>query len=89
MGHESCGAVTAAYDKVKKGDKIEGNINSLVDKIEQSVVNANSLDEAIHNNTDAVVKQVNENEVVKELVKEGKLKVVEAYYDLDGNVTFE
>ena len=26
MGHESCGAVTAAYDKVKKGDKIEGNI---------------------------------------------------------------
>ena len=89
MGHESCGAVTAAYDKVKKGDKIEGNINSLVDKIEPSVVNANSLDEAIHNNTDAVVKQVNENEVVKELVKEGKLKVVEAYYTLDGNVTFE
>lgn len=89
MGHESCGAVTAAYDKVKKGDKIEGNINSLVDKIEPSVVNANSLDEAIHNNTDAVVKQVNENEVVKKLVKEGKLKVVEAYYTLDGNVTFE
>lgn len=89
MGHESCGAVTAAYDKVKKGDKIEGNINSLVDKIEPSVVNANSLDEAIHNNTDAVVKQVNENEVVKRLVKEGKLKVVEAYYSLDGNVTFE
>ena len=89
MGHESCGAVTAAYDEVKKGDKIEGNIKSLVDKIEPSVVNANSLDEAIHNNTDAVVKQVNENEVVKELVKEGKLKVVEAYYTLDGNVTFE
>lgn len=89
MGHESCGAVTAAYDAVQNGTKAEGKIASLVNKINPNIQEAASLDEAITCNTEAVYNQVMEDEIVKELVEEGKLKVVKAHYDLDGHVTFE
>ena len=89
MGHESCGAVTATYDKVKNGTPVEGNINAIVDKIESHIAGAESLDDAIQKNADAVKKQVEEDEIVKQLVDEGKVKVVKAYYSLDGSVKFE
>ena len=89
MGHEKCGAVTAAYDKVKNGTPVEGNINAIVDKIQPSITNAESLDEAIHDNTEAVKEQIENDEIVKKLVEEGKLKVVKAHYSLDGTVTFD
>lgn len=89
MGHEKCGAVTAAYDKVKNGTAVEGNINSIVDKIQPHITDAESLDDAIHDNTEAVKKQIEEDEIVKKLVEEGKVKIVKAHYSLDGTVTFE
>lgn len=89
MGHEKCGAVTAAYEKVKNGTSIEGNLKSIVDKIEPNIKDADSLDEAIHENTEAVQEQIEEDEIVKRLIDEGKLKVVKAHYSLDGKVTFD
>lgn len=89
MGHESCGAVTAAYNKLKKGTTVDGHINDLVDKILPNIQDTDSLNEAIDHNADAVKKQIEEDKIVKELVKEGKVKVVKAYYSLDGKVTFE
>lgn len=89
MGHEKCGAVTAAYDKLTKGTEPTGNVKSIVDKIDPAIKDAKDLNEAIQDNIDAVTDQVEENEVVKHLVEQGKLKVVEAYYSLDGSVTFE
>lgn len=89
MGHESCGAVTAAYDVMQNGTETEGKIKCLVDKITPSIQNATSLEEAIDMNTEAVYQQVMEDEIVEELVSEGKLKVVKAHYDLDGKVSFE
>lgn len=88
MGHENCGAVTAAYNNAKKGEAVTGNIKDIVEKIEPAVENANSIDEATHNNIYDVIEQVKKDEVIDHLVQQGKLKVVGAYYDLDGQVHF-
>ena len=88
MGHESCGAVTAAYDETHNNAHAEGNIEDLVEKILPSVKNAKDIDEGIHNNIDNVAKEINNDSIVKHLVDQGKVKVVRAYYSLDGKVTF-
>ncbi|MDY4737811.1 carbonic anhydrase [Terrisporobacter sp.] len=88
MGHESCGAVTAAYDEAHNNAHAEGNIEDLVEKILPSVKNAKDIDEGIHNNIDNVAKEINNDAIVKHLVDQGKVKVVRAYYSLDGKVTF-
>ena len=88
MGHQSCGAVTATYNDVVKGEKATGNIESLVEKITPSVDKNGTIDDAIHKNVDNVVKEISEDEIVKHLIDSGKVKVIGAYYDLNGNVTF-
>ena len=89
MGHESCGAVTAAYDSVKKGVPAEGKVASIVQKIAPSIQDAANIDDAVHKNIDAVYNEVLKDEIVKNAVNAGNLTVVKAYYDLDGTVVFE
>ena len=50
IGHESCGAVTAAYNKYTKGSTVEGNIEDIVEEIEPSINKDKTLDDAIHTN---------------------------------------
>ena len=88
MGHENCGAVTAAYNSVKNGEKVSGNIKDIVEEIEPAVKNASSIDEASHNNVYDIIQQIEKDSAIKKLVDEGKLKIVGAYYDLDGEVQF-
>lgn len=89
MGHEKCGAVTAAYEKVKNGTPVEGNLNSIVDKIEPNIKDASSLDEAIEENAENVSDLIEDDPLIKPLIDSGKVKVVTAFYDLDGKVTFD
>lgn len=89
MGHEKCGAVTAAYDKIKNNTPVEGKLNSLVDKMIPNITDADSLNDAINENADAFADVIENNEIVKKFVDEGKVKIVKAYYSLDGKVTFD
>ena len=89
MGHEKCGAITAAYNKLKYGENVKGHMNSIVDKIEPYITDAESLDDAIHKNTQAVVNQIKKSEIIANLINQGKLKIVKAHYSLNGTVTFE
>lgn len=89
MGHQSCGAVTATYNEVVKGEKVSGNMESFVKKITPSVNKNGTIDDAIHTNVDMVVKEISEDKGIKTLIDQGKVKVVGAYYDLNGNVTFK
>ena len=88
MGHEACGAVTAAYDNVKNGTKAEGNIESLVEEIAPAIKSSGSLNQAIGDNVVSVADQIAKDEIVNHLVHSGKVRIVEAYYSLDGKVTF-
>lgn len=89
MGHQNCGAVTATYNEVVKGEKVSGNMESFVKKITPSVNKNGTIDDAIHTNIDMVVKEISEDKGIKTLIDQGKVKVVGAYYDLNGNVTFK
>lgn len=96
LGHERCGAVTATVDA--KG-KPEGNIGAIVKAISPAVAKAKReykgkekaqlVETAIDDNIKLVeVNLTKKSPVLKHLVKEGKLKIVAAKYDLDdGKVT--
>ncbi|SNB46080.1 carbonic anhydrase [Geobacter sp. DSM 9736] len=91
LGHERCGAVTAAVDA--KG-KPEGNIGEIVKKIAPAVKQAKKeaagrsksemVETAIDDNVVLVAESLTkQSAVLKQLVKEGKVKIVGAKYDLD------
>ncbi len=90
LGHESCGAVKAAVDNVK-----EGNITALVTKIKPSVAENNKVAGEKNSKNAALVDAVcksnvrnniaairAKSEMLNHLEKEGKIKIVGAYYDL-------
>ncbi len=88
MGHEQCGAVSAALDA--KGDP-EGNIGAIVKKILPAVRKAKAkggskddiLNNAIRENVALAYKDVRDKSpVLKHLIDKGELKVVAAVYHL-------
>ncbi len=90
LGHKNCGAVTATYDAVVKKQEVEGHIADIVKRITPSITetNASSVEDAIYQNIKDVEEQIKEDAVIKELIEEGKVKVIGAYYNLIGKVTF-
>lgn len=92
LGHERCGAVSAAV----AGGEVPGHISSLTETLKTSVEKAktqkgDTVDIAVNENIDEMVKKILEDKpIMEELIKEGKVKVVGAYYDLDsGEVKFK
>lgn len=84
MGHESCGAVGAAI-----GGHAEGNIQSIVDEIKGAIGEETDSEAAERVNITNSYNDIMESEIITHLVEEGKVKVVEAKYDIDtGEVTF-
>ena len=87
LGHESCGAVKATLEA--KG-KPEGNIGAILKKIMPAVNTAKkakkdpdeTLNIAVQENVKNTYKDIMKSKIVKELVHEGKLKVVAAEYYL-------
>ncbi len=95
LGHESCGAVKSAVDKLDVGSE---NVTHLLNQIEPAV-NAqkderNSKDkkyltEVIQINVDMTVRDIKKrSQIVNRLITENKIMLVGAYYSLqDGKVT--
>jgi len=96
LGHERCGAVTAAVGS--KG-KHEGNIGAILSAIEPAAKKAKVISKgkpqeelvecAVEVNAKAVAAALTKkSKVLAEQLKEGKIKIVSAKYDLDdGKVT--
>jgi carbonic anhydrase len=96
LGHERCGAVTAAVDA--KG-KPEGNIGAIIKAIAPAVKQARTeykgkekaelVETAINDNVKLVAANLTkQSSVLEHFVKDGKVKIVAAKYDLDdGKVT--
>ena len=91
LGHESCGAVTAAV----KGGEAEGHIAALVNLIKPAVDKSRGLPgdpvaNAVRVNVEMVVQQLRSSTpVLSTLVAEGKLKIVGGVYSLEtGKVTW-
>ncbi|WP_297438101.1 carbonic anhydrase [uncultured Clostridium sp.] len=88
MGHQNCGAVTATYDVVVKGEKVEGNLQAVIDEIKPSINPKGTINDAINTNITRMVEIIKADPVIQEKIKDGKVDVVGAYYNLDGTVTF-
>jgi len=91
LGHQHCGAVTAAVE----GGEAEGHIAALVNLLRPAVEKTRAMpgdhvENAVTANVEMVVKQLRASTpVLAKLVSEGKLKVVGAVYSLDtGKVTW-
>lgn len=86
MGHASCGAVKATI----QGKEVPGQISALYPHIQPAIDQAGpNLDAATRANTKIQAALLRESStVIAGLVKEGKLKVVAAHYDIaNGSVT--
>jgi carbonic anhydrase len=91
LGHERCGAVTAAVDA---HGPAEGNIGSIVGCITPAVerarkknpaaAHADLVESAVSENVKLVAKDIQgQSAVMKKMVAEGKVRIVGAKYDLD------
>lgn len=90
LGHESCGAVTAAFDLQGKP---EGNIGAILEAIAPAVqtvkettkgkTRAEQVEAAIDANVALVAQNLtNRSPIIKDLVDRGKVKIVKAKYHL-------
>jgi carbonic anhydrase len=98
LGHSDCGAVRAALSVVTKGMKFPrskyGGIGTFVDKITPTIrrlpKSRRTLDRAIEANARAQARSLaKRTPIFAKRVKDGRLKVVAATYDIaTGHVTF-
>jgi carbonic anhydrase len=91
LGHESCGAVTAAV----QGGNAEGHIATLISLIKPAVDKSHGLPgdpiaNAVHANVQLVVQQLRSSTpILSDLVAHGKLKIIGGVYSLEtGEVTW-
>ena len=91
LGHESCGAVTAAV----QGGEPEGHLGSLMELIKPAVdktkgAPGDAVANAVRTNVQMVVQNLRKSTpILSELVAQGKLKIVGAVYSLEtGKVTW-
>jgi carbonic anhydrase len=96
MGHDSCGAVTAAIGAKNGAPSMGPNMDALINEIKpafdrmSATADLEHLHEAILANVEEVVNDMlSRSEIIKHLVDRGELSVVGAYYELDtGRVRF-
>ena len=84
LGHQNCGAVAAAV----KGGELPGLIQSLVLAIKPAIessegMKGDRLTNAVKANVLLQMRRLETSSVIAAAVKEGKLKVVGAYYELE------
>lgn len=96
LGHEGCGAVTAAFDAT---GKTEGNVEAVIERIVPAAQKAKEtmkgkgraeqVNAAIDYNIDLVAGDLTaQSPVIKECVEKGKVKIVKGKYHLHhGEVT--
>ncbi|GGJ44803.1 carbonic anhydrase [Deinococcus roseus] len=89
LGHQRCGAVTATLNAMDKGSTVPAHIDSLVAAIkpvvaEVGTVTGDRVDTVVRENAIHVAHQLmDESEILKEKIESGKLKIVDARYNLD------
>lgn len=84
MGHQSCGAVKAACSGEKMPSR---NLEAVVKPVLQSCktgAKGDGIDAAVHDHVHrAAMSLLAESEILKHAAEEGKLSIIEAYYELD------
>lgn len=88
LGHEACGAVKSAIDKFEAGDNVAHLLGTIEPAIEKVKGDRNSSDkkyveEVVKVNVQETIDDIRERSpIMAGLEKEGKIKIVGAYYNL-------
>jgi len=92
LGHSNCGAVKAAKQHIDAKDSLPGAINGLVELIKPAVAQSkgmpgDALENAIRKNVELGVDLLKQLQpILAPRVKDNKLKVLGAVYDLSTGV---
>src|SRR5579863_5526333 len=92
LGHSACGAVKAAMNHIEAKDSLPGAINGLVELIKPAAAQSKGapgdlLENAIRKNVEIGVERLKELQpILAPRVKDGKVKVLGAVYDLRAGV---
>jgi carbonic anhydrase len=89
MGHESCGAVTAAIAGGDNGANLNHLLAHVNPAIEKAPANSEVNDVVKVNAQSTADELVAKSEIIRNAVNEGKLKIIPTYYNLgSGKVDF-
>jgi carbonic anhydrase len=89
LGHQKCGAVSAACEVVEKHTKLPGSIGPMVDAIVPAAeavqgMPGDFIDNTVRENARRTALTIgSKSEIIEGLVHLGKVKIVYARYDLD------
>ncbi|MEV4172401.1 carbonic anhydrase [Nonomuraea sp. NPDC049709] len=89
LGHQRCGAVTAAAHALKEGTKLPGHLHRIVTDLRPAYEQARGdVDRMIRINTTNVVAELKADKLLAPRIADRNLKIVGGYYSLDtGKVT--
>jgi carbonic anhydrase len=90
LGHQKCGAVTAAIDAIDKQEEVHGDIDYLVRQIEPSIQEASGtgnerIENVVRKHIQKTVRDLSDEStstILSQAVKDGKLTIVGCRYDL-------
>lgn len=94
LGHQRCGAVAAAISFAETGTPAPGNIQTLVERIGPAVEASRAqggdpLENAVRTHSHMTAQRVGESPVIGPVVREGRTRIVPAYYSMvTGQVEF-
>ena len=91
MGHQSCGAVTAAVEAIEHGTSLPAHLPDIVDAVTPSYVRDSdtpgTIDATVRRHIHLTAESLRNDESLKMLMDDGRLDIVEAYYSLaDGAI---
>ncbi len=89
LGHQSCGAVTAAMKGGDNGYNLNHLLGHITPAISASAADA-SVTDVVKKNAELTVKElINRSDIIGSAVKNGTVEILPAYYNLDsGRVDF-
>lgn len=89
LGHQHCGAVTAAVEAIRGGSTLPGHLNSIVEALRPAYETAcrsqpleDCVDRTIRAHTRRTVHELRRNPLLAPSVEEGRLHIVGGYYTL-------
>lgn len=83
LGHQSCGAVTAAFNGGDNGHNLNHLLMHITPALAASPAGA-SINDVVRKNAELTAKElVDRSAIIRGAVESGKLKIVPAYYHLD------
>jgi carbonic anhydrase len=89
MGHQRCGAVKAALASIEAGTKLPGDLADVVDALRPAVADAKKqsggdlVDKTVRAHIARTVKKLERDPVLAKRIRERKLGLVGAHYELD------